>query len=230
MKTRYSESYKDILKISFWWYLGLCCHRGPCLMSLSVVLLWLCLCWCPWPVLPPKAIWMSVLQSEVILMSFSKAAPGGHIDVNGQYASWGHSDAQPVLPGLWCSPQPYLGLWSTTVWVYVDIWLLWSMLPPQAIQISFSMLWSEVMLLSVGQAAATHHTYPNGLHCHLRPWRCPGPRCHQGPYLGPRSYCSLIFADIPGSCCHWKPSRCQWSMLHLEAILMFMVSASESLV
>lgn len=144
-----------------------------------------------------------------------------------------------LLPGAIVMPSlcymacdaAYSHIWvcgPTKVWVYVEIRLLWSMLPPQAMQISFSMLWPEVMLLFVGQATARHHTYLNGLH--LRPWRCPGPCCHQGPYLGPRSYCSLIFADIPGSCCHWKPSRCQWSMLHLEAVMMFMVPASESLV
>lgn len=138
MKTRYSESYKHILKISMWWYLGLCCHRGPCLCLWSycghvyVDVHGLCCSlkpyWCLLVMLPLGAtlMWMAFLLPGAIVMP-SKC----------------YLTCDAAHSHVWvCGP--------TTVWVYVDIWLLWPTLPPQAMQISYSMLWPKVILLFVG--------------------------------------------------------------------------------
>lgn len=96
--------------LSPWWCLGPCCHRGPRQDLWSYCSL--AMCWCLWPVLPPKARWMSTLcaldwihvdvcglccrwvpcqrvwpelSSETTLMSVACAEAEGHVDVCGLY-------------------------------------------------------------------------------------------------------------------------------------------------
>jgi hypothetical protein len=73
-------------------------------------------------------------------------------------------------------------------------------------------------LMSVGCAVV--EVSLSGLYCHLKPWWCQVPCCHQRPPM----ICGLIkagvCADVCGPFYHWRPSSYLWSVLQPETMLM----------
>lgn len=53
-----------------------------------------------------------------------------------------------------------------------------------------------------------------------------GPSCHQGPCLGPFSYCSCGHIDVCGPYYYRRPCKYQWSVLPPEAMLMYVGHAT----
>jgi hypothetical protein len=89
-----------------WWHLGPCCLQGPCLGLWSYG----CqgLCWLLRPVLPPKAMWLSMVcaASWTMLMSKHCAEPAPHFVCCRGASPTPHLGSVRELPMMaWASPD-----------------------------------------------------------------------------------------------------------------------------
>lgn len=88
----------------------------------------------------------------------------------------------------------------------------------------------------MGWAVTRGHVDMGGLHCHLDPWRCPGPWCCRGTCI---VLCSFIAGSllmscattkscvyICGLCCSLKPYWSLWTMMQLLATLIWVASTA----
>lgn len=193
--------------------------------------------WCEWPELPPETSVETMLLkamsgSEVLLQD------GVWIDIHGPCHLWRPAE----VPVLHCCLKPCLCLWAmllletlgiwvacTATWVHGDRGHVWVLYVPRSMLMfvayattkghmdalgiccSLKSCWLLCKMLPLG---ATLNV--GGLHGHLRTWWCLGQWCHQGPCLGPWSYCSWVCVVL--LCCVQKPSWCLWLQLHQWAL------------
>lgn len=104
-------------------------------------------------------------------------------------------------------------------------------------QDSSSSVERSVLKTSNKCASAGGHSEPRGLHCRLRPWRCPGPCCHRGdvwvcvllrlglcwclwPMLPPKAIKSVVCATARS-----RVDVYGWALVPPEAIVMVSTDA-----